>query len=52
MYGHPLYVRHWAKVMKPKAAPRLIEQARLMRLAKVQKRDYLTRQKDLFGVVA
>ncbi len=52
MYGHPLMVKKWAKAMKPKAPPRLIEQARLMRQAKVQKRDYLTRQKDLFGVHA
>jgi hypothetical protein len=52
MYCHPSQVRQWAKAMKPKAAPRLIEQARLMRLAKMQKRDYLTRQKSLFGVRA
>lgn len=40
------------RAIKPVVTPAQLEQARLMRLAKMQKRDYLTRQKILFGVRA
>lgn len=52
MYGHPKLVKKMAKAFKPAPTFSQAEQARLMRLAKVQKREYLTRQKDLFEVVA
>lgn len=48
MYCHPHAVKKWAKAMKPKATPAQIEQARIMRAAKVAKRDFLTRQLSLF----
>lgn len=48
MYGHPHLVKQWAKFLKPAATPQQIEQARLMRAAKIAKRNFLERQKPLF----
>lgn len=48
MYCHPHVVKHWAKAMKPKAASQQIEQARIMRVAKIAKRDFEQRQISLF----
>ncbi|WP_018076750.1 hypothetical protein [Thiobacillus denitrificans] len=49
MYGHPLLVKQWAKIMKPDATPAQIEQARIMRAAKIAKRIFMQRQNDLFS---
>lgn len=48
MYGHPHMVKKWAKAMKPKPTPGQIEQARLMRAAKIAKRIFEDRQLSLF----
>jgi hypothetical protein len=48
MYCHPSQVRKWAKAMKPKATPAQIEQAKLMRAAKIAKRIFEARQISLF----
>lgn len=48
MYGHPLMVKKWAKAMKPEATPAQIEQARIMRAAKIAKRILQQRQLPLF----
>ena len=48
MYGHPLLVKQHAKAMKPKATPAQIEQAKLMRAAKIAKRIFESRQISLF----
>lgn len=52
MYGHPLMVKKWAKAMKPKPTPGQIEQARIMRAAKIAKRIFMQRQHDLFSLSA
>jgi len=44
MYGHPKMVQKWAKSMKTKATPAQIEQARIMRAAKIAKRIFQQRQ--------
>ncbi len=49
MYGHPLMVKKWAKAMKPNPTPEQVEQARIMRKAKAQKRAFLIRQRNLFS---
>jgi len=49
MYCHPHAAKKWPQAMKPKATPAQIEQARIMRAAKIAKRIFLARQKDLFG---
>lgn len=48
MYGHPLMLKQWAKIMKPDATPQQIEQARIMRAAKIAKRIFQERQISLF----
>lgn len=48
MYCHPSAVKKWAKAIKPKATPYQLEQARIMRSAKIAKRDFLLSQKTLF----
>jgi hypothetical protein len=48
MYGHPLAVKKWAKAMKPKPTPAQLEQARIMRAAKIAKRIFESRQISLF----
>jgi hypothetical protein len=48
MYCHPFQVRKWAKAMKPKATPAQIEQARIMRAAKIAKRIFQSRQLPIF----
>lgn len=48
MYGHPRLVKQWAKALKPAPSPRLIEQARIMRAAKIARRAFVERQGDLF----
>lgn len=48
MYCHPSLVRQWAKAMKPKATPAQIEQARIMRAAKIAKRIFQQRQLPIF----
>lgn len=48
MYCHPSQVKNWAKVMKPKATPAQIEQARIMRAAKIAKRIFQQRQLPIF----
>lgn len=48
MMAHPYLVKKWAKYLKPAPPVRAIEQARLMRLAKQQKRDFLASQGKLF----
>ena len=52
MYGHPHMVKKWAKAMKPKPTPGQIEQARIMRAAKIAKRIFMQRQHDLFSLSA
>lgn len=49
MYCHPSLVKQWAKLAKPKATPRQIEQARLMRSAKIAKREFEQKQISLFS---
>lgn len=49
MYGHPLKVKQLAKTLKPKATPAQIEQARIMRAAKIAKRIFQSRQLPIFG---
>lgn len=49
MYCYPCAVKKWAKAMKPKATPAQLEQARIMRAARVAKRNFLERQKPLFS---
>lgn len=51
MYCHPRLVKKWARSLKPAGDPRLGEQARIMRAAKVAKREFRKRQRDLFGGV-
>lgn len=48
MYCHPHAVKKCAKAMKPKATPAQIEQARIMRAARVAKRIFLERQLPIF----
>lgn len=48
MYGHPFQVRKWAKSMKPQGTPQQIEQAKIMRAAKIAKRIFESRQNSLF----
>lgn len=48
MYCHPRLVTKWAKATKPKATPAQIEQAKIMRAAKIAKRIFQHRQKALF----
>lgn len=48
MYCHPSQVRKWSKAMKPKPTPAQIEQARIMRAAKIAKREFELRQISLF----
>lgn len=48
MYCHPHAVKKWAKAMKPEATPAQIEQARIMRAAKIAKRIFQNRQISLF----
>lgn len=48
MYAHPLAVKKWAKAMKPQAKPAQIEQARLMRAAKIARRQFEEQQLSLF----
>ena len=48
MYSHPLMVNKWAKAMKPKPTPAQLEQARIMRAAKIAKRIFLQRQLPIF----
>lgn len=48
MYAHPLAVKKWAKAMKPDATPAQIEQARLMRSAKIARRQFEEQQLTLF----
>jgi len=47
-YGRPKMVQKWAKSMKPKATPAQIEQARIMRAAKIAKRIFQQRQLPIF----
>lgn len=49
MYCHPSQVRKWAKAMKPCATPQQLEQARVMRAAKISKRLFQERQQPLFS---
>lgn len=48
MYCHPLQVRKWAKSIKPKATPQQLEQARIIRAAKIAKRLFQERQVPIF----
>ena len=48
MYCHPSQGKNWAKAMKPKATPAQIEQARIMRAAKIAKRIFQQRQLPIF----
>lgn len=48
MYCHPHAAKHWPKAMKPKATPAQIEQAKIMRAAKIAKRNFEQRQILLF----
>lgn len=48
MYCHPHAVKKCAKASKPKATPAQIEQARIMRSAKIAKRIFQQRQLPLF----
>jgi hypothetical protein len=49
MYCHPHAFKKWAKAMKPQATQAQIEQARIMRAAKIAKRIFESRQASLFG---
>lgn len=49
MYCHPSQARKWAKAMKPKANPAQIEQARIMRAAKIARRIFQQRQLPIFN---
>lgn len=48
MYCHPHAVKKWALAIKPKATPAQIEQARIMRAAKIAKRIFQQRQLPIF----
>lgn len=48
MYCHPSQVRKWVKSMKPKATPAQLEQARIMRAAKIARRIFQQRQLPIF----
>lgn len=48
MYCHPRAVKKWAKVMKPQATPQQIEQAKIMRAAKIARRIFQQRQLSIF----
>lgn len=48
MYCHPHAVKKWARAMKPAPSARLIEQARIMRAARIARREFADRQGDLF----
>ncbi len=52
MYCHPHAVKKWAKAMKPVATPAQLEQARIMRAAKIAKRIFMQRQHDPFSLSA